>query len=335
MDNALTNNAENIPWELIAASLQGDLDAEGTAKLEQWLSLSTANREKYSQWQRLWPGGLTNYELYLSADAPAGWTSLQERISGEGSSEAKLIRGSFGKKIRTRLAAAAVIVLLAGAGWLYFTRPAPADLYYAAENEQKNILLPDGSSVALQPLTSIQVAGDYNKTGRTITLVKGEALFEVQHQAQSPFVVNIGTTSVKDIGTSFTIRKREDSIQVTVHTGKVAFVKNSTGEQRELSGGMALSFHTHAERFGEIIPVEQAFGAGGPDSTYQDIPLVDFIAAVEKKYHKKIRLEDSSMAQMKLTIRLGGESFGNVMKTICASLNLQYSEKDGCYILKK
>ena len=349
MDYSPTNNAEEIPWPLIVASFQGGLDAEGAVQLEQWLSLSPANRERYARYEQLWREGLTEYDLYLLADAPAGWTSLQERLSREAlstgreapsegkvaSSEGKVVHGSFQRKITRWLSVAAILLLLAGAGWWYFTRSAPGTVYQTAVNEQKTITLPDGTSLSLQPQTAISVADDYNKTSRRVTLVRGEALFDVRHQAELPFIVNVGSASVKDIGTSFTIRKKEDSIHVTVHTGKVAFVKNSTGEQHELSGGMAMSFHSREESFGATITQGQPVGAGGYDSTFQDIPLGDIIAIMQKKYGKEIRLADSSMLQKKLTIRLAGESFDDAIRVICATLSLEYSESDGVYVLKK
>lgn len=330
MDFSPTYDPDEIPWQLIVASFQGRLEAEEKAQLDEWLSLSPANQEKYAQWQQLWRQGLTNYEWYRQANAPAALHSLRERIGRE---EAKIIRPFFGKRRMRWMAAAAVILLALGAGWWYFTTPA-ATLYETAEKEQKTITLPDGSSVSLQPQTAIRVAGNYNKSERTITLSRGEAFFEVKHQAQLPFIVNLGITSVKDIGTSFTIQKKEDSIKVTVRTGKVAFVKNSTGEQHELSGGMALSFHNREESFGEIALAGPAIDAGGQDSTFRDIPLGDIIANMENKYGKKILLTDSSIGKKKLTIRLAGQSFDDALRTICISLNLTYSEKAGIYVLK-
>jgi len=322
---------DEIPWQLIAASFQGDLDAEEKAQLEQWLSLSPVNREKYAQWQQRWQGGFTNYDWYRQADAPAALRSLRERLSRE---EERIIRPAFRIRKMQWMAAAAVIIVLIGTGWWYFTGQA-GTRYETAEKEQKTVTLPDGSSVSLQPRTTIQVAANYNKSERTITLSRGEAFFEVRHQAQSPFIVNLGTTSVKDIGTSFTIQKHADSIQVTVHTGKVAFVRNSTGEQHELAAGMALAFHNREESFGKINPAGQTPGAGGYDSTFLDAPLAGIISYMETKYGKTIRLADSSLMQKKVTIRLAGESFDDAMKIICASLNLRYSEKAGVYILKK
>jgi len=73
------NNKEEIPWEVIAASLQGELTAEEV----QTLSLSPAGREKYVLWQWLWREMLADYELYLQMnllDLDAGLDVLRERI---------------------------------------------------------------------------------------------------------------------------------------------------------------------------------------------------------------------------------------------------------------
>ncbi|MBS1603748.1 MAG: hypothetical protein JST42_13850 [Bacteroidetes bacterium] len=69
-------NKEEIPWEVIGASLQGELTAEEV----QTLSLSPAGQEKYVLWQWLWREMLADYELYLQMNLEAALDLLRERI---------------------------------------------------------------------------------------------------------------------------------------------------------------------------------------------------------------------------------------------------------------
>jgi len=71
-----TYNKEQIPWEQIADSLQGELTAEGRAIL----GSSPAVQERYVLWQWLWREMLADYELYLQANIEAAIGFLRQRI---------------------------------------------------------------------------------------------------------------------------------------------------------------------------------------------------------------------------------------------------------------
>ena len=70
------SNKEEIPWEVIASSLQGELTAEEM----QLLSLSPLAQEKYVLWQWLWREMLADYELYVQMDPEAGLRLIKARL---------------------------------------------------------------------------------------------------------------------------------------------------------------------------------------------------------------------------------------------------------------
>jgi transmembrane sensor len=139
--------------------------------------------------------------------------------------------------------------------------------------------------------------------------------------------------SVKDIGTSFTVEKTMDSIKVTVSEGKIAFIKKENGASREISAGGAICLYTSERHSGEIRATDPAASSSDP-LQFENAPLSEVITALQKLSGKKILLSDTLMAQKRLTVRLGGESFDDALKIICASLNLESTGKNGEYILK-
>jgi transmembrane sensor len=146
-------------------------------------------------------------------------------------------------------------------------------------------------------------------------------------------MVDMDAVSVKDLGTSFTVQKTKDSIKVTVSGGKVAFINKATGEAREISAGSSLVFYILDHRFGDLKATRPAKRSAG-SLRFDNAPLSDVIAALQKASGKRIILNDAENAEKKLTVHLDNESFDDCLKIICASLNLEYSEKDGAYILK-
>jgi transmembrane sensor len=322
---------DDIPWELIESALQGTLSPEEELRFREWQSASTTNQQKYEQLQDLWKNALTDYEAYRKADAEKAWESLQDAIN-----EKKIIRPyDFARRLLIRrLAAAAVVLLLVTFIGLRYRpgRAAAAVPYETAGGEQRKISLPDGSIVDLSPRTRIEVAGDYDKGGRTVSLVSGEAQFAVTHHAQSPFRVEMGAVSVRDIGTVFKVERTKDSIHVRVSEGKIAFVKKETGESRELSAGNSIVFYVAENRFGEVM--EDTAGGPAGSRRFYDSPLEDVIRTLEKESGRKIILGDGVAGQKRLTVDLTGISVEDALKVICASLDLEYTESNGGYILK-
>jgi transmembrane sensor len=88
---------------------------------------------------------------------------------------------------------------------------------------QYNIELPDGSKVWLNAASSITYPTSFNTKERKVQ-VTGEAYFEVAHNAQKPFIVNVNNKEeVTVLGTHFNINAYEDenAIHTTLLQGSV------------------------------------------------------------------------------------------------------------------
>lgn len=92
--------------------------------------------------------------------------------------------------------------------------------------ERLELALPDGSTVMLNGGTTLKYPEAFAKDNREVTL-KGEAFFEVVHNATKPFVVHTKGVNTKVLGTSFNIRSYDDETQerISVATGKVEVAK--------------------------------------------------------------------------------------------------------------
>ena len=332
-----TSPKNDFPWELIAESVTGSLTVEEELQLQQWISSDPENKEKYLQIKELWKTGMEDYEFYQMANEEESWKALHARLGKSRTEQIKekVIRGQFIQKpklIRNVLAIAAVFVGFIGIG-LWFILPVNNPVIYkTALNEQKRVIFIDGSVITLQPQTKIEVPHNYNKSGRTIIMDSGEAYFEVIHRTEKPFIVELGTTLIKDIGTSFNVKKEEKKIDVSVSSGKVAFVRIATQETRELTAGTGITFDVQHESFGMIKKVESP-NALEQLLTFENTPLSEVVVAIQKVYGKQIIINDS-IANKKLTAHLDGMPYDDAIKVICKSLGLEYSVNDSVYILK-
>ncbi|HUI60641.1 MAG TPA: FecR domain-containing protein [Steroidobacteraceae bacterium] len=85
--------------------------------------------------------------------------------------------------------------------------------------EQLTCKLEDGSFVVLNTDSRIEL--DFTRSARNIRLVRGEALFMVEHDARRPFVVRADDARVSAIGTQFNVRQRAGATEVSVVEGTV------------------------------------------------------------------------------------------------------------------
>jgi transmembrane sensor len=82
-------------------------------------------------------------------------------------------------------------------------RISPEETFATAIGKTREVRLADGSIMTLN--TSTRVVVRFTDTAREISLLQGEALFDVAKNKQRPFIVTAGDTKVRAIGTSFTV----------------------------------------------------------------------------------------------------------------------------------
>lgn len=85
--------------------------------------------------------------------------------------------------------------------------------------------LSDGSTVRLN--TNSQVLVDYQDHRRQLTLVRGEAFFEVAHNPRRPFVVTTERGAFTALGTAFNIHLQARQVQLQVTEGRVLAQQHS------------------------------------------------------------------------------------------------------------
>jgi len=85
--------------------------------------------------------------------------------------------------------------------------------------ERSLLVLADGSKVTLN--TASAVHADYTGRERRLTLLRGEAFFDVAKDANRPFIVFAGSREVVAVGTAFDIRVQDRRLKITLVEGKV------------------------------------------------------------------------------------------------------------------
>lgn len=113
-----------------------------------------------------------------------------------------------------------------------------------AEGKTAQLLLPDGTHVWLSVGSEIAFGSSFGQGGERCVALRGEAYFDVRHDASSPFVVDGGGWQTTVLGTQFDVRNVEGSAPtVTLVKGRVRVSRGADqlllrpGEQTVVGAG--------------------------------------------------------------------------------------------------
>ncbi|UAY55649.1 FecR family protein [Arachidicoccus terrestris] len=116
---------------------------------------------------------------------------------------------------------------------------------------QFQVELPDGTDVWLNASSSLKFPTIFNKENRTVEL-RGEAYFEVEHNADHPFQVRVNGQLIEDIGTKFNVKAySDDPVMLTALVEGTVDVSNGLKRLR-LAPGQQVSIR------GERMAVSKA-----------------------------------------------------------------------------
>jgi transmembrane sensor len=121
------------------------------------------------------------------------------------------------------------------AGWSFLPGQPDLTTIETAAGERRTLQLEDGSRIVMNGGTRIVLDEDRTRFAR---LDRGEALFEVVHDARLPFEVETGDALLRDMGTVFNVIRDAEQLEVAVSDGAVLF--NPGREAKNLSPGMTL-----------------------------------------------------------------------------------------------
>ena len=202
----------------------GPLHACDSAALAAWLKSSPVHIEEFlgvSAIARDLKAARTDPEYSLEA--------IVARARGEDDRLIDAVRGTPARRWLTAgVAMAGCAVLSLGLLLTWNLRPVehppmPAGVtalhFETRHGEQISRRLADGSVLHLNTDSAISIR--YGKNERRVTLITGQAEFEVAHELDRAFRVIAGSAEVVDLGTKFDVRLEHDSTVVTVVEGQV------------------------------------------------------------------------------------------------------------------
>jgi transmembrane sensor len=195
---AVTANAQAAEW--IERRDRDEWNETDRLALDAWLAQSPAHRAAFWRLEAAWKD--TNR---LTAFKPA----LRPRR------EAK----PAASRIVFKSVAAAVFVAACGIGAATYMTTPDWKTYSTTIGGREILTLGDGTKIELNTDSSVRVA--QTASARHVWLDKGEAYFDVTHNAARPFTVTVGDRRITDLGTKFVVRRETQQMKVAVLDGRV------------------------------------------------------------------------------------------------------------------
>ncbi len=211
--------------------------------------------------------------------------------------------------------------------------------------QPKTIVLGDGSTIILQPKSTIQYPEIFSENLREIQL-DGEAFFDVAKDPSSQFIVYSDQLVTTVTGTSFTIRafENQDNL-VQVKTGKVSVFakadvqsnKMKADQQREgvlLTPNQQVVFsQKESQLIKSLVENPQLLNSKIQNFEFKDTPLTEVFQQLEKAYGIEIVYDAEVLGTCSLNASLNNIPLYDQMRLICKGVNAKYEILDSRIIV--
>jgi transmembrane sensor len=224
------------------------------------------------------------------------------------------------------ICAAVVVALVLAASVPILKRLVPHPALFTADDTQiyrtvvgafRRIPLDDSSTVELNTNTAVRI--EQTKERREITLLQGEAHFDVEGAATRPFIVHAGHTTVRALGTAFGVRMYDDArAAVLVTKGRVAVTNappssglfgvasaSAASESVVSAGEHAINNAGHVTIYtvqhDEILN-RQAWRHGS--IVFSDRPLREVVAELNRYNERQLRIMDPTIGDIRFSGQL-------------------------------
>jgi ferric-dicitrate binding protein FerR (iron transport regulator) len=244
--------------ELIARYLINDVSEEEDSLVVDWINASEENRRYFIKIRDTWQ--LTAIKLTAQVNEDEEWGLFRKTIAARDANTVSINEEvqhnvSIEEERREhkavmyrrllRVSVAAAVILLMGAGWMYFIKgnrqPAVAvkpeqkvdraipvlQRVVNTSGKEKSLTMADGSMVVL--FNNSEIVYEKRFIPRHIKLT-GKAFFKVAKDAGSPFTVESDAIATTALGTEFTVNAfaKQKQLTVRLYDGKVV-IKPVTG----------------------------------------------------------------------------------------------------------
>jgi transmembrane sensor len=308
--------AEASAW--FARQRVSPLTGAEAGEFAEWLKADPANTAAWSDFERLWG------RVETVRDDPK-ILAIREEARRRA---ARRVDARYGRRFAAALAASVVlgaalwwglkeraltpdgVPVLARASSTAATARAPIREASTQIGERTLLVLADGSKVTLN--TDSAVRADYTRSERRLTLVRGEAFFDVAKDPTRPFIVTAGSRQVIAVGTAFNVRLQDQQVRVTLVEGTVRIVPTALSSAIAipergrppvvtLEAGSALVTGADGIDRVESLDTARATSWRSGKLAFEGDRLADVVAEMNRYSREKLEIADPALEDRKVS----------------------------------
>ncbi|WP_212003172.1 FecR family protein [Chitinophaga sp. HK235] len=239
------------------------------------------------------------------------------------------------------LQAAAVVLVLWGAGYYWFSRdrstPTGQLPMQAISNTSTNIRqyqLSDGTIVWLKPGARLLYADDFGSQHRRVSMT-GEVFFDVATRPSLPFTVEAGGLTTRVLGTSFSVKMLGNRTEVTVITGKVAVEEPATKKTAAVLQPAQRITYDGSRIVRDSLTLAAPSIWEGSHLNFDNVKVYTIIQALNERFAVDIAVGDTALAHYFLKADFTGMHLAAILEMLEKSLDAHYEIKGNSIILEK
>ncbi len=272
-----------------------------------WLKRSPVHLGEYLKLERTWTelGEVDANKSFSVADLLAAEDSNVIELEPNPAPLAAPLMARSPRRFGAAIAACAVFAIAA----LFTFQTFVPGRYSTGVGEQRTIKLEDGSTIALNTDTAVRV--EFSDHMRRVSLLRGEALFNVAKDPTRPFRVLSDGAIAQAIGTSFVVRRTTGDTVVTVIEGQVAVARfDQPGvaataevptEALRLSAGVRADIVARDIQTSAVANIAAVTSWKSGRLIFEGQPLSDVVAEFNRYNRTQLVLEDSQLSAEQLS----------------------------------
>lgn len=310
---------------LLVRYYDGNLTADETAEIENWMQQSDENRHMAEQ----------IYYLCFAADALHTKQSV-DTAAALGRVRRRIRANRFGGMMRAfqRVAAAVMLPLLVLSLWLASRMSSQFETMieiHSTTGMVSCITLPDSTRVWLNSDSYLRYPSRFGKE-RRVTL-SGEGYFSVAKDAEHKFVVEAYSAEVEVCGTEFNVEAySDDDIRTTLVSGRVNMLYDDRTHRRQKVSLMPSQQAVYNARTGimYIKDADVACNTSWKDDkiVLQQTSLEDALRMIGNKYNVEFRIRDNRLFGNTFTGTFSNQSLDVILRYFNISSNIRFERVD-------
>ena len=292
---------------------------------EQWLAASPAHAVAYERLEMLWVDLDDMADQVKSAlDAPVALGDYRAARSDRGLSRRGWLAAGVGL-------AASIAIGVGVTTW----PTTSTETFSTAAGQTRRLVLADGSKVWLNAGSTMAVR--FERRARRVQMADGEAVFDVIHDPNRPFLIDTGDREVKVVGTEFNLRQRGDDFALTVRRGVVEVRPvGAPGAPTRVPAGQHLT-HT-AGTPGVVLTTinpDGVFAWTQGQLVYSNATLTVVAADLSRSLGTPIGVADAATGRIRFTGVLEIEDTNAVLRRLEAFAPVRAERVRGAIVLRR